>query len=114
MKKLIAVIVIALILTSFGSRLINAQSDVLPYNQSFMMRSGDNCHSGNYERSYEWYYLHLNVDDQEILDLMYAERLVLINFDDLSSTEQKEAIKDIKERLIQYIIDEDLFGYGRS
>lgn len=113
MKKLIIVIVIALVVIGFGSRLVYALPNDAPYDQRYMMNSDYGCHSGSYEKQYEWYYLHLSEENQDLLDLMFAEELAAYNLDDLTTLEQKELINDIKERLIEYIVDEDLIEYGR-
>ena len=113
MKKLIIVIVIALAVLGFGTRLVYALPNNEPYDQRYMMNSDDGCHGGSYERQYEWYYLHLSEENQDLLDVMLAEELSAYNLDDLTTLEQKELINDIKERLIEYIVDEDLIEYGR-
>lgn len=113
MKRLILVIIIALVVIGFGTRFVYALPSDAPYNQRYMMNSNYGCHGGSYERQYEWYYLHLSEDNQDLLDLMFAEEIALYNLDDLTTLEQKELIKEIKERLVEYILDEDLIEYGR-
>ena len=113
MKRLILVIIIAFVVIGFGTRFVYALPNDAPYNQRDMMNSNYGCHGGSNARQYEWYYLHLSQENQDLLDLMFAEELATFNLDDLTTLEQKELIKDIKERLVEYIIDEDLIEYGR-
>ncbi|PKK94221.1 MAG: hypothetical protein CVV61_00560 [Tenericutes bacterium HGW-Tenericutes-6] len=57
---------------------------------------------------YEWYYLHKTSDEQANLDLLFAEKLLLLSIDDLSIDELTIEIKEIKEVLIESIISNNI------
>ncbi|MDO9629287.1 MAG: hypothetical protein Q7I99_05240 [Acholeplasmataceae bacterium] len=114
MRKLLAVLLIAIVVTGLGSFAVYAQPPRNTNYQGYMMGGNTSCHRYQNDYTYEWYYLHLSSDNQVLLDLMYLEELAQYDLDTLSTLEKKELVKEIKERLIEYIIDEDLIEYGRT
>ncbi len=57
------------------------------------------------EYDYDFLYLHLSLEDQATIDLMYADMLLEYDFDSLTQEEQLQVIHSIKEELATYIID---------
>ena len=113
MRKLLVILIIGFVFVGLGSFAVYAQSPRNTEYQGYMMGGSTSCHRYNENYSYEWYYLHLSEDNQDLLDLMYLEEVAQYDLEILTTLEKSELIKEIKERLIEYIIDEDLVEYGR-
>ena len=64
------------------------------------------CHQReNQERGYEWYYAHLSSEDQAHVDAKFITLLNDVAFTTLEPSEQAETLQNIKEQLIDYIIE---------
>lgn len=68
------------------------------------MMGGGYCYDED-NLSYEFLYTHLTSDQQEVIDLMYAEKLATYDFQSMTQSEQTDAINQIKSELITYIED---------
>ena len=64
------------------------------------------CHSRELQdNNYEWYYTHLSREDQLIVDAKFITLLNEIDFNELDSNTQADALQDIKEQLVVFIIE---------
>ncbi|QWC00502.1 hypothetical protein KHQ88_02730 [Mycoplasmatota bacterium] len=71
------------------------------------------CHGYDQEEeqaTYEFLYSHLSLEDQDKIDVLYAEMLDDYDFTTMTETEKLEAIESIKDTLV----DEILENYSRG
>ncbi|MDT8337151.1 MAG: hypothetical protein RQ856_04905 [Candidatus Izemoplasmatales bacterium] len=108
MKKLLFTFLILLSLTVIGFTVIRGYYvEESPETQNFNnYYRGGYCH-GYYqnELTYEELYLRLSPSEQEEVDLLYTEYLAEYDLTDLTDDEKNIVIEDVKEDLVDYILE---------
>lgn len=66
------------------------------------MMGGGYCYDED-DLSYEFLYSHLDSDQKTVIDQLYAEKLATYDFQSMTSSEQTDAINQIKAELVTYM-----------
>jgi len=71
------------------------------------------CH-GYYDEtpSYEYLYIHLSFEDQEKIDILYAEMIGKYDFTLLTQAEKLGTIESVKDQLVEEILENDEYQVG--
>lgn len=60
------------------------------------------------ESDYDHYYRHLNDEDKDTIDMLYAEKIASYDIDAMNESERLEMIETVKEELATFMVENDM------